>query len=206
LTSGTAYYIIKNDQNTIKLASTFANANNNVAINLTALGTGTTHTLIVAFDSINTKFKATYDNGTKALITRAGQLQISINGVIQQPQDTTSPTNGFGIDLDGVIIFSTAPASTDIFWGNVFANNFATFDISDNTVNISIAGGAGGGSGVSSTGILTCRGFANSSVISESIIMNDFYNQGTNYGMIGPIEVSIGATITVGAGVSYAIL
>ncbi len=135
LVISTAYFVIKNDQNTIKLASTFANANNNVAIDLTALGTGTTHTLIVAFDSINTKFKASFDNGTKALITRAGQLQISINGVIQQPQDTTSPTNGFGIDLDGVIIFSTAPANTDIFWGNVFANNFATFDISDNTVD-----------------------------------------------------------------------
>lgn len=115
LVISTAYFVIKNDQNTIKLASTFANANNNVAIDLTALGTGTTHTLIVAFDSINTKFKASFDNGTKALITRAGQLQISINGVIQQPQDTTSPTNGFGIDLDGVIIFSTAPANTDIF-------------------------------------------------------------------------------------------
>ena len=135
LVISTAYFVIKNDQNTIKLASTFANANNNVAIDLTALGTGTTHTLIVAFDSINTKFKASFDNGTKALITRAGQLQISINGVIQQPQDTTSPTNGFGIDLDGVIIFSTAPANTDIFWGNVFANNVATFDISDNTVD-----------------------------------------------------------------------
>ena len=135
LVISTAYFVIKNDQNTIKLASTFANANNNVAIDLTALGTGTTHTLIVAFDSINTKFKASFDNGTKALITRAGQLQISINGVIQQPQDTTSPTNGFGIDLDGVIIFSTAPANTDIFWGNVFANNFVTFDISDNTVD-----------------------------------------------------------------------
>ena len=135
LVISTAYFVIKNDQNTIKLATTYANAINNTAIDLTGLGTGTTHTINVAFDSINTKFKATYDNGTKALITRAGQLQISINGVIQQPQDTTSPTDGFGIDLDGVIIFSTAPANTDIFWGNVFANNFATFDISDNTVD-----------------------------------------------------------------------
>ena len=135
LVISTAYFVIKNDQNTIKLATTYANAINNTAIDLTGLGTGTTHTINVAFDGVNTKFKATYDNGTKALITRAGQLQISINGVIQQPQDTTSPTNGFGIDLDGVIIFSTAPANTDIFWGNVFANNFATFDISDNTVD-----------------------------------------------------------------------
>ena len=135
LTSGTAYYIIKNDQNTVKLALTQSDAINNNFINFTALGTGTTHTLNVAFDGINTKFKATYDNGTKAQITRAAQLQISINGVIQQPQDTTSPTNGFGIDLDSVIIFSIAPIISDVFWGNLIANNFPTFDIADNTVD-----------------------------------------------------------------------
>jgi hypothetical protein len=135
LTSGTAYYIIKNDQNTVKLALTQSDAINNIAINFSALGTGATHTLNVAFDGINTKFVVTYDNGTKAQITRAAQLQISINGVIQQPQDTTSPTNGFGIDLDSVIIFSIAPIISDVFWGNLFANNFPTFDISDNTVD-----------------------------------------------------------------------
>ena len=135
LTSGTAYYIIKNDQNTVKLALTESDANNNNFINFTALGTGTTHTLNIAFDGINKKFKATYDNGTKAQITRAAQLQISINGVIQQPQDTTTPTNGFGIDLDSVIIFSIAPIISDVFWGNLFANNFPTFDIADNTVD-----------------------------------------------------------------------
>ena len=129
------YYIIKNDQNTIKLATSLSNANNNVAVNFTALGTGTTHTLNVAFDGINTKFKATYDNGTKALFTRAAQLQISINGVIQQPQDTTTPTNGFGFDLDGIIIFSVPPVGSDVFWGNVIANNFAAYDISDNKVD-----------------------------------------------------------------------
>lgn len=135
LTAGTAYFIIKEDQNTIKLATTYANAINNTAIDLTGLGTGTTHTINVAFDGVNTKFKATYDNGTKAQITRAAQLTLSVNGVIQQPQDTTSPTNGFGIDLDSVIIFSVAPLVTDIFWGNLVANNFPTFDISDNTVD-----------------------------------------------------------------------
>jgi hypothetical protein len=135
LTSGTAYYIIKNDQNTIKLATTQSNALNNVAIDFTALGTGTTHTLNVAFDGINTKFKATYDNGTKAQITRAAQLQLSINGVIQKPNDTSSPTDGFGFDLDSVIVFSTPPVNTDVFWGNLVANNFPTFDISDNAVD-----------------------------------------------------------------------
>jgi hypothetical protein len=135
LTSGTAYYIIKSDQNSVKLALTLSDANNNNAINFNALGTGTTHTLNVAFDGINTKFKATYDDGTKAAMSRAAQLTISINGVIQQPNDTTTPANGFGFDIDSVIIFSTPPVNTDVFWGHLVANNFPTFDISDFTVD-----------------------------------------------------------------------
>jgi hypothetical protein len=135
LSSGSVYYIIKTDQNTLKLASSYANALANTSITLTSLGTGSTHTLNVAFDGINTKFKATYNNGTKGLITRAAQLQLSINGVIQQPQDTTTPVNGFGIEADSTIIFSTPPAVTDVFWGSLVATNFATFDISDNTVD-----------------------------------------------------------------------
>ena len=135
LTSGTYYYIIKNDQNTIKLATSYANALANTAINFTALGVGQSHNLNVSFDGVNTKFVVTYDNGTKAQMTRAAQLQLSVNGVIQQPQDTNNPTNGFGIDLDSVVVFSTPPVSTDVFWGNLIANNFPTFDISDNTVD-----------------------------------------------------------------------
>ena len=135
LTDGGVYYIIKNDQNTIKLAASASDATNNIAINLNALGTGSAHTLNVAFDGVNTKFKASYDNGTKAKISRAAQLTISLNGVIQEPQNTSSPTNGFGFDLDGVIVFSAAPIVSDIFWGYVLANNFPTFDISDNTVD-----------------------------------------------------------------------
>jgi hypothetical protein len=102
---------------------------------LSSVGTGTDHTLNVAFDSVNTKFKASYDNGTKAKISRAAQLTISINGVIQEPQNTSSPTAGFGFDLDGVIVFSAAPAVSDVFWGYALANNTVTFDISDNTID-----------------------------------------------------------------------
>ena len=129
------YYIIKNDQNTVKLATSEANANANVAESFSGLGAGSSHTLNVAFDGVNTKFKATYDDGTKAQMSRAAQLQISINGVIQQPNDTSTPTNGFGYDLDSVIVFSVAPAASDAFWGNLVANNFPSFDISDNTVD-----------------------------------------------------------------------
>lgn len=135
LTSGGIYYIIKEDQNTIKLASSAANATNGVAQPISGLGVGSSHTLNVSFDGVNTKFKATYADGTKAKITRAAQLTISMNGVIQQPQDSTTPTNGFGIDLDSVIIFSTAPIISDVFWGNLLANNFPTFDITDNKVD-----------------------------------------------------------------------
>lgn len=142
LTSGTAYYIIKNDQNTIKVATSYANALIGTAINISALGTGSTHTINVAFDGINTKFKATYTNGTKALITRAAQLQLSINGVIQQPQDTASPTTGFGFDVDSTIVFSVAPLVSDVFWGNVIATSFPTFDIADNDIDTFTGTGA----------------------------------------------------------------
>ena len=135
LTDATVYFIIKNDKHTIKLAANASDAANGNAISLTSVGTGTDHTLNVAFDGVNTKFKATYDNGTKAQMSRAAQLTISMNGVIQEPQDTATPTNGFGFDLDSVIVFSAAPSVSDDFWGNLVANNFPSFDISDNTVD-----------------------------------------------------------------------
>ena len=135
LTDATVYFIIKNDKHTIKLAANASDAANGNAISLTSVGTGTDHTLNVAFDGVNTKFKATYNNGTKAQMSRAAQLTISMNGVIQEPQDTATPTNGFGFDLDSVIVFSAAPSASDDFWGNLVANNFPSFDISDNTVD-----------------------------------------------------------------------
>ena len=133
--SNGVYYIIKNDKNTIKLAASAADATNSVAVPISGLGVGTSHTLNVAFDGVNTRFTASYNDGTKAQMTRAAQLQLSINGVIQQPQDTPTPTNGFGVDLGSVIVFSVAPVATDAFWGNLVANNFPTFDIADNDVD-----------------------------------------------------------------------
>ena len=135
LISGTYYYIIKQDQNNIKFALSYANAINNTSIAITGVGSGTNHTLNVAFDGINTKFKATYNSGTKAQVNRSAQLQISINGVLQQPQDANPPVDGFSIESDSTIVFSTAPAATDAFWGSVIANSYPTFDVSDNTVD-----------------------------------------------------------------------
>jgi len=136
LVNGQAYFVINHSKTQIKLASSASNALAGTAINLTGLGTGSSHTLTLAFDGVNTKFDPTFGNGMHdTLIKRAAQLVISINGVIQQPHDTATPSTGFGVDSLGHIIFSTAPASTDIFWGHILASNTVTFDSSDNDVD-----------------------------------------------------------------------
>ena len=142
LTNGTVYFTIKVDHNTIQLAANASDANAGTKINITGTGTGTAHTLSVAFDGVNKKFVATYDGGTKAQMTRAAQLFISHNGVIQRPHDSTSPANGYGIDLNSVIVFASAPSSSDIIFGNLVANNFPTFDITDNKVDTFTADGS----------------------------------------------------------------
>ena len=137
-----SYFIIKEDQNTIKLASSASNAAAGTAINLTSGAAGGSHTLKIAFDGVNTKFKATHSNGTKANISRAAQLSLSINGVIQQPQDTTTPTVGYGIEADSTIVFSQAPEATDKVFGSFIGEAAASFDINDNTVDEFTANGS----------------------------------------------------------------
>ena len=137
-----SYFIIKEDQSTIKLASSASNATSGTAIDLTSGAAGGSHTLKIAFDGVNTKFKATHSNGTKAKISRAAQLSLSINGVVKQPQETTSPTVGYGIESDSTIVFSTAPEATDKVFGSFIGEVAASFDISDNTVDEFTANGS----------------------------------------------------------------
>jgi len=135
LTDGTAYFIIKVNQSTIKLATNASNAASSTAIDLTGLGAGTSHTLNVAFDGVNTKFKATHTDGTKASVSRAAQLSLSINGVIQQPTEAKPPTVGYGIEADSTIVLSTAPVATDKVFGSFIGEVAPSFDLTDNTVN-----------------------------------------------------------------------
>ena len=135
LTDDGVYYVIRVDTNTIKLATSSSNAASGTAINITGVGVGGAHTLKIAFDGINTKFKATHTNGISASISRAGQLQLSINGVIQQPQDTASPTLGFGVDVGSTIVFSTAPEATDRVFATFIGEVSPSFDITDNVIN-----------------------------------------------------------------------
>ena len=142
LSTGTVYFTIKVDHNTIQLATSASNANAGAVINLTSVGSGVSHTLSVAFDGVNKKFVATYDGGTKAQMTRAAQLFISHNGVIQRPHDTPNPANGYGTDVGSIIVFASAPSSSDSIFGNLVANNFPTFDITDNKVDTFTADGS----------------------------------------------------------------
>jgi hypothetical protein len=128
-------------------------------------------------------------------------IKISGTTVIDDSRNLTNINSGavIGIQSAGLAVGSGATTLNFIGAGNTFAYNAGT-----KTLDISIQGG---GAGVSSTGILTCRGIANAEDIIESITLNDFYGGGTNYGMIGPITVSgAGTTVTVGVGVSYVII
>ena len=138
LTDGTAYYIIKYDRDNIRLAASASDANNNVAVSLSSNGGGSAHTLNVAFDGVNKIFRPTKDNGKFCRVSRAAQLQISINGVIQKPNPIVGSnpiTEGFKLDAGGNIEFASAPTSLETFWGQIIAEALATFDIADNELD-----------------------------------------------------------------------
>ena len=134
--SNGSYFIIKEDQSTIKLASSASNATAGTAIDLTSGAAGGSHTLNIAQDGVNTKFKATHSNGTKAKVSRAAQITLSINGVIQAPND------GYSIESDSTIVFSQAPEATDKIFASFIGEVAASFDITDNTVDEFTANGS----------------------------------------------------------------
>ena len=136
LTTGTAYFVSFDSANTIKLATTLANANSNTVVNLSAVGSGTSHTLNVAFDGLNTKFKMTHGSGKAARLNNATQLNVAINNVIQRPNlDPNNFTDGFALEDNHKIVFKTAPTVNDIFWGSIIANTIETFDLTDHTID-----------------------------------------------------------------------
>ena len=136
LTTGTAYFVIFDSASTIKLATSASNAANSTAINLSAVGSGTSHTLNAAFDGVNTKFKLTHGSGTGARLNNATQINVAINNVLQRPNlDPNNFTDGFALEDNHKIVFQTSPTSEDIFWGSIIANTLTTFDISDHKID-----------------------------------------------------------------------
>ena len=143
LTSGTAYYVIYDTAHTIKLATSASNAASLTAINLSAVGGGTSHTLNVAFDGVNTKFRITHGNGTRPRFHHATQLSVAINNVVQRPNnDANNFTEGYAVEVRDIIVFKTAPTSNDIFFGSLTGETRGTFDIQDNVVDYHTADGS----------------------------------------------------------------
>ena len=135
LTNGTAYFIISDGANTIKLAANESDATNGTAINLSSLGAGFSHTLIAAFDGINKNFKLTHTGGDRTKIFSPSQVTIAINNLIQKPNLTLTFTEGYAIKDSNTVVFQSAPLSTDIFFGTVISNSIPTFDASDNKID-----------------------------------------------------------------------
>lgn len=109
-----------------------------------------------------------------------------------------SATGGFNLGISS--------AGTTITSGPVKTLNFVgtgnTFAVNGTTVDISIQGG-GGGSGVSTVGVTTGFIWSNPNIVSTSQTLS---NPNHNYAMFGPITVSVGATITVGAGNTFVVV
>ena len=135
LSSGTAYYIIYDTAHTIKLATSASNAASLTAINLNAVGGGTSHTLNVAFDGVNTKFRITHSNGNRPRFNHATQLNIAINNVIQRPNDSLNFTEGYAVEVRDIIVFKTAPTVDDIFFGSLTGETRGTFEITDHKID-----------------------------------------------------------------------
>ena len=141
LSSGTAYYVIYDTAHTIKLATNSSNAASLTAINLNAVGGGTSHTLNVSFDGVNTKFRITHGNGNRPRFHHATQLNIAINNVIQRPNNSLNFTEGYAVEVRDIIVFKTAPTVNDIFFGSLTGETRGTFDITDHKIDRFIADG-----------------------------------------------------------------
>ena len=142
LTSGTVYYAIADSHQTIQLAASLADALSNTAINLSSVGSGTSHTLNNSFDGVNTKFKLTHSGGVGVNLTNASHATVAINNVVQRPNlNDISFTEGFAIEGGKNIVFKVAPSPTDTFWGNTIAESVATFDTTLHTVDSFTADG-----------------------------------------------------------------
>ena len=143
LSSGTAYYVIYDTAHTIKLATSSSHAASLTAINLNAVGSGTSHTLNAAFDGVNKKFRITHGNGNRPRFHHATQLSIAINNVVQRPNnDHNNFTEGYAVEVHNIIVFKTAPTVNDIFFGSLTGETRGTFDIQDNVVDYHTADGS----------------------------------------------------------------
>ena len=189
LTSGTAYYVIYDTAHTIKLAASASDAASLTAINLNAVGGGTSHTLNVAFDGVNKKFRITHGNGNRPRFHHATQLSIAINNVVQRPNnDHNNFTEGYAVEVRDIIVFKTAPTVNDIFFGSLTGETRGTFDIQDNVIDTHTGDG--------STKVFNLSQQAPNSQ-SLLVTLNGVVQHPTTDGVAGSYEVVGGSSNTI---------
>ena len=188
LTTGTAYYVIYDTAHTIKLATNSSNAASLTAINLNAVGGGTSHTITVAFDGNNTKFRITHGNGNRPRFHHATQLSIAINNVIQRPNNSLTFTEGYAVEVRDIIVFKTAPTVNDIFFGSLTGETRGTFDIQDNVIDTHTGDGS-----------TTVFNLSQEAPNSQSLLvtLNGVVQHPTTGGVSGSYEVVGGSSNTI---------
>ena len=189
LTSGTAYYVIYDTAHTIKLAASASDAASLTAINLNAVGGGTSHTLNVAFDGVNKKFRITHGNGNRPRFHHATQLSIAINNVVQRPNnDHNNFTEGYAVEVRDIIVFKTAPTVNDIFFGSLTGETRGTFDIQDNVIDTHTGDGS-----------TTVYNLSQPAPNSQSLLvtLNGVVQHPTTDGVAGSYEVVGGSSNTI---------
>ena len=85
-----SYFIIKQDQNTIKLASSASNATAGTAINLTSGAAGGSHTLNIAFDNASIIVPSCSIDGCLAMLYNISILFFLSSSSIKANEDNTS--------------------------------------------------------------------------------------------------------------------
>ena len=142
--------------------------------------------------NLNVSGVSTFSTISQLNVTGVSTLsQLNVSGVIT----ATGGVKGIGISSAGTSI------TTDTIQTLNFVGAGNTFKVTGTTVDISISGG--GESGLSTTGISTGFIFSNPQFVNESVSLT---NLNHNYGMFGPISISIGATITVGLGNTFVVI
>jgi len=130
-------------------------------------------------------------------------MAIKIGGVtvIDDQRNLVNINTGLGVGIKSTTEYESNIIGLGVTMLNfIGAGNTFNYNAALNQMDIFIQGG------ISTNTIATCRGFANNHAIIDELFMPSYYQEGTNYAMAGPISVSVGATVTIGAGVSYIVI
>ena len=189
LTSGNNYYIIRVDANTYKFATTYANALAGTAVDITAVGTGTTHKVSTqAVPSTTTNRTITF-NPTNAVNTSTEVITYS--GHKFNNGDAVVYSNGGGSSIGGLTSGSTyyviyLTAST-FKLATTFANATATTPVA---INLTSVGAGQTHTFTQSIGAITISSAGYGYAGAPTVDVAEPYSTYVNYGS--------GTTVTLG--------